>query len=78
MIEKTTKIAIPKKRIWFNIREIEINKPSKQIKISNKLLKILNRYDFFSSVVFCFNDLTIFLEIKNITNKLATSKTMKE
>ena len=37
--------------------------------------KILNKYDFFSSLVFCFNAFINFLEIKKTATKIATIKT---
>ena len=77
-MEKITKAAIPKNRIWFKIKRTEITKPSKQIKNSTKFLKILNKYDFFSSLVFCFNAFINFLEIKKTATKIATIKTTNE
>ena len=77
-MEKITKAAIPKNRIWFKIKRTEITKPSKQIKNSTKFLKILNKYDFFSSLVFCFNAFINFLEIKKTATKIAIIKTTNE
>lgn len=46
--------------------------------MSKKILKILNKYDFFSSLVFCFNAFINFFEIKKIIKQTATIKTTTE
>ncbi len=77
-IKKTIRASTPKSRNWFITKMIKRNKPKQQIAISKITLKMLNKYDFFSSVVFCFNTFINFFEIKKTANKIETIKITTE
>ena len=76
--EKRRKVIKATNLNWFITSEIERIKPPMQIIVSKNPLKMLNKNDFFSSWVLCFNAFKNPLIRKNKTKKTRRRITTKE